>query len=415
MTTSLEQAQITGVSVGKPFVYDDNSGDNWIAVLGDDGQLFLPANDSGGFRLWQRIADSLGLGPEEAEKLKKVHDAVYDPDETLKGYLEEAEKRGVAGSTIVFNVLEGDDPYSLVGTTVTTMPDFYALDQQTIRDAQFFKAHGELPAEKLNDRFTWKSSGCALVDGRLYWALTRNGYGEMAGDPHFRETQQETVLIASDDGGETWSPSAEEALAHPTFPGTSFASPYFIDYGESDERPHGADRYVYAMSNNGFWDNGDFLVLGRVSRDRIAALDGSDWEFLVGEDGSQDDAWSQDAEKARHLIDRPGRLGRSGVSYLADRGRYMTIRWHYPSGSGKTNWPESVGVTDETVWDFWESPTPWGPWTQVGAHAFFPQGYYVPCILPRWQSSERIHVLTGGDFRKPEQHYKLTVVPVDLH
>lgn len=415
MTTPQLTHLISGVSVGQPFVYDDNSGDNWIAVLGDDGRLLLPANDSGGFRLWQRIADSLGLSAEEAEKLKQVHDAVYDPDETLKGYLDEAEKRGVAGSTVVFNILEGATPYSLTGTTITTMPEYYALDQQTIRDAQHFKAHGELPAEKLNDRFTWKSSGCTVVDGRLYWVLTRNGYGEMAGDHLSRETQQNAVIITSDDGGQTWSPSAKEALAHPTFPGTTFASPYFIDYGESGQRPHDADRYVYAVSNNGFWDNGDFLVLGRVLSERLASLDGADWEFLEGEDGSRDDAWTRDATRARHIIDRPGRLGRSGVSYLADRGRYMTIRWHYPSGSGKINWPESVGITDETVWEFWESPTPWGPWTQVGAHAFFPEGFYVPTILPRWQSAERIYVLTAGDFRKPAEHYKLTVVPVDLH
>ncbi|SDU79170.1 hypothetical protein [Jiangella alkaliphila] len=414
MTRSARSDPIRGVAVGEPFVYSDNSGDNWIAALGDDGTLYLPSNDSGGFRLWQRVAEALGLPGEEGERLKQADDAVYDPDETLKGYLREAEALGVAGSTVVFNTLTGDDPYTLAGTTITTMPEFYALDQQTIRDAQYFKANGRLPAQQLNDRLTWKSSGCTYADGRLYWALTRNGYGEMAGDPHHRETQQNTSIIVSADGGHTWSPNAEQALAHPMFPGTSFASPYFIDYGEGTERPHGADRYVYAVSNNGFWDNGDYLVLGRVARDRLARLDGSDWEFLEGDDGSVDTSWGHDPARARHILERRGRLGRSGVSYLPHRGRYVTIRWHYPAGSGKVDWPESTGVTDETVWDFWEAPTPWGPWVQVGAHAFFPAGYYVPAILPRWQSAGRVYVLTAGDFRKPAEHYKLTVVPVDL-
>ena len=37
-----------------------------------------------------------------------------------------------------------------------------------------------------------------------------------------------------------------------------------------------ADRYVYALSNNGFWDNGNNQVLGRVPRDQIGALKASD-------------------------------------------------------------------------------------------------------------------------------------------
>lgn len=404
---------IVGVTVGDGFTYHDNSGDNWIAALAEDGTLFIPANDSGGFNLGERIAAALELPADIAAKLK-LDDAVYDPDDDVKAVLAEAEARGVAGSTVVFNTVTGEDPYQLSGTTVTTMPSFYELDQQTIRDAQFFKAHNALPEEQLNDRCTWKSSGCSVIDGKIYWALTRNGYGEMSGDPYFRETQQNATLIVSEDGGTTWSPSAEEALAAPMFPDKTFASPYFIDYGESASRPHGADKYVYAVSNDGFWDNGDLLVLGRVLREKLPNLDGGDWDYLIGEDGADDSAWSHDASQARALIHRPGRMGRSGVNYLADRDRYITIRWHYPAGSGKTDWPESTGITDETVWEFFEAPTPWGPWTQFGAQAFFPEGYYVPCVLPKWQSADRVYVLTAGDFRKPAAYYKMTVVPIDL-
>lgn len=411
--THATSTPITGVEVGTPHIYTDNSGDNWIAALGAGGELFVPANDSGGFRLGERIAAALELEESVAARLK-LDDAVYDPDEDVRAVLAEAEARGVAGSTIVFNTVTGDDPFALRGDTVTTMPSFYALDQDTIRDAQYFKAHGVLPAERIGDRCTWKSSGCTVVDGTIYWALTRNGYGEMSGDPRFRETQQNATLITSDDGGRTWSPSARDALDHPMFPETRFAAPYFIDYGESAECPHGADEYVYAVSNNGFWDNGDELILGRVRRDRLRALDGGDWQYLAGTDGARAGDWTPDVEEARPILERRGRLGRSGVSYLADRGRYLTIGWHYPAGSGKTDWPESTGITDETVWDFFESPTPWGPWTQIGAHAFYPEGFYVPTVLPRFQSRDRIHVLTAGDFRRPEAYYKMTVVPVDL-
>lgn len=404
---------LTSVAVGEPYLYADSSGDNWIAALGDDGKLYVPSNDSGGFRLAERVASVLGLDAEQAAGLR-VYDPVYDPDDQTRKYLDAAAKLGVEGSTIVFNEVTGDNPYALDGRTITTMRDFYALDQPTIQDAQHFKRTGRLPEVQRNDRCTWKSSGCTVQDGTIYWVLTRNGYGEMAGDPLARETQQNATIVASTDFGGSWLPGPEEALHNPMFTGTSFASPYFIDYGETAHRPHGADRFVYAISNNGFWDNGDTLVLGRVPRERLDRLRGDDWQFLVGENGADENAWASQAEQARAILRRPGRLGRSGVNYLPHLGRYLTIRWHYPAGSGKTDWPEAVGVTDETVWEFYESPTPWGPWTQIGAHAFFPHGLYVPNVLPRFQSKDRIHVLTGGDFRRPAEFYKMTVVPVDI-
>jgi hypothetical protein len=406
-------APLRGVSVGTPYRYENSSGDNWIAALAPDGTLYVPSNDSGGFNLAERVADVLGLDPEEAAGLN-VYDPVYDPDGRTKAYLDRAAELGVEGSTVVFNVAEGADPYALEGRTITTMPDFYELDQVTIEDAQYFKRTGELPSAQRNDRCTWKSSGCAVIDDVLYWVVTRNGYGEMSGDPHARETQQNATIIASTDGGRSWSPSAREALDAPMFAGTAFAAPYFVDYGPSSVRPHGGEAYVYAVSNNGFWDNGDQLILGRVRRDRMPRLEAGDWEFLAGEDGLDDAAWVAEAASARPILARCGRLGRAGMSYLPLRGRYVTIGWHYPAGSGKANWPESEGVTDVTVWEFFESPTPWGPWTQIGAHAFFPEAYYVPNVLPCFQSSDRVYVMTGGDFRKPAEYYKMTIVPVDL-
>jgi hypothetical protein len=405
---------LRGVSVGTPYQYPKSSGDNWIAVLSSDGTLYVPSNDSGGFNLAERVAAVLGLGPEEASTLN-VYDPVYDPDGRTKAYLDQAAKLGVEGSTIVFNVVKGDDPYGLEGETITTMPDFYALDQPTIEDAQHFKRTGTLPPVQRNDRCTWKSSGCAVVDDVIYWVITRNGYGEMSGDPHARETHLNATIIASTDGGHTWTPDAQTALDEPMFPDRAFAAPYFIDYGPSSSvRPHGGDEYLYAVSNNGFWDNGDQLVLGRVRRDLMSRLQADDWQFLVGDDGLDDAAWVGEVSRARSILTRRGRLGRAGVSYLPHRGRYLTIGWHYPAGGGKANWPESEGVTDVTVWEFFEAPAPWGPWTQIGAHAFFPEAYYVPNVLPCFQSHDRVHVLTGGDFRKPADYYKMTVVPVDL-
>jgi hypothetical protein len=64
------------------------------------------------------------------------------------------------------------------------------------------------------------------------------------------------------------------------FPGSRFAAPYFVEYGQDGRASvDDADRYVYALSNDGFWDNGNSLVLGRVARSKIGDLRAADWQF----------------------------------------------------------------------------------------------------------------------------------------
>jgi hypothetical protein len=70
------------------------------------------------------------------------------------------------------------------------------------------------------------------------------------------------------------------------FPGRLFSTPYFIqyDYGHGETAVDNANEYVYATSNNGFWDCGDDMVLGRVARSKLALLSGKDWEYYIGGD-----------------------------------------------------------------------------------------------------------------------------------
>jgi hypothetical protein len=67
-----------------------------------------------------------------------------------------------------------------------------------------------------------------------------------------------------------------------------------------------------------------------------------------------------------------------------------------------------------TVWDFYESPTPWGPWSLVES---WPSAecFYAPAICPKFQSTNRIYVFTTGLYNySASDIYRLTVVPVDL-
>jgi len=95
-------------------------------------------------------------------------------------------------------------------------------------------------------------------------------------------------------------------------------------------------------------------------------------------------------------------------SQVSRGGRYMLIGWHYPAGGGKIKGAHTI-----TVWDFYEAPKPWGPWTRVGSQTWSPQGYYCPCICPKFQSSDKVYVVTAGDWTNKDV-YHITLVPLDL-
>ena len=66
-----------------------------------------------------------------------------------------------------------------------------------------------------------------------------------------------------------------------------------------------------------------------------------------------------------------------------------------------------------TIRDFYEAPKPWGQWTQIGSHDSSPEGYYSPEICPKFQTENKIFVLTAGYWKNTEV-YRLTVIPLEL-
>jgi hypothetical protein len=162
---------------------------------------------------------------------------------------------------------------------------------------------------------------------------------------------------------------------------------------------------VYAISNNGFWNNGDNLHLGRVRRDRLSRLQGSDWEFLGGEDGSSDAAWTEDLQQARSILTDPGKIGMSAVQYLKPLGVYLLCQWHYP--------PDTFG--GNSFWSFRVATKPWEVWCPL-PELSFADGDYNPAVMTKYSSRDgrRIVVSTAGDFRKPSTLYKLSTATIDL-
>ena len=342
-----EGQPLRAVRVGRPVPILDSQGDTWVAAWADDDNLYSPSNDTRGFRM-------------------------------------------AASANIAFNRLSGNDPLNLSGVTLNPM-------------VEYGKGSEEGP-----DGCTWKSSGCTCLEGVLYWVVARHRYGEKSGDPHRRQIAQNASIIKSVDFGRTWRRPVVDNLQQPMFPGRRFATPYFVEYGRGRTEVDNAGQYVYALSNNGFWDCGDDMVLGRVLRSKMAALNGADWEFYTGGNGIRGSAWSRNVNEAEPVVQQPGRLGMTGAVYLPARKRYLMIGWYYPAGGGKMK-----DAKTHTVWDFYEAPRPWGPWTRIGSYDSSPQGYYSPEVCPKFQNDDKVFVLTAGNWEDPKA-YRLTVVPLDL-
>ena len=334
------------VQLRDPVSVPDSHGDTWVAALTEEGDLYSPSDDTFGFG--------------------KATD-----------------------SNIAFNRLDGVNPLRLTGTTINPMSDY---GRSTLEGP---------------DGCTWKSSGCTYIDGALYWVVARHKYGERSGDPRMRQTVANASIIRSQDHGRTWSRPERENMNTPMFPGHRFATPYFLQSAGAAAGDN-TNRYVYAISNNGFWDNGDDMILGRVSRSKIAALQGEDWEYFTGGDGRAAKTWTRNMREAKPVLERPGKLGMTGAVYIPARRRYLMIGWYYPAGGGKLK-----DAATETVWDFYESFRPWGPWKRISSSRFKPQGFYCPQICPKFVSADRVYVLTAGNWNDP-RYYQLTVVPADL-
>lgn len=397
------EADIRHVQIGSPTIIRNNVGGDWVAAWADDDCLYTPSDDGGGFDVNEEAIKLLPeLTAQQKRRMRSDDWTVWD--ELTPTQNERLETRGPLG-TICFNRLSGINPIALEGVTTNRMRDFTTQDRVKQRPSD---GNGSIKVGA--DGGTWKTAGCASVDGAIYLSIARRIYGEMSGDPQLRETSANASLIKSTNFGKTWIRSAEDNMGSPMFPAARFPAPYLIDYGSGNHFIDGADLYVYAVSNNGFWDNGDALILGRVPRQRIGLLDGADWEFFKGGDGRASGNWTRDPIPAAPILEHTGRLGQTGVVYLPARGRYMTIGWYYTAGSGKAKGP---GGGKETVWDFYESPAPWGSWRRVASHTWSTEGYFCPSICPKFQSRDRIYVFTTGYWRNPDV-YRLTVVPIHL-
>ena len=162
---------------------------------------------------------------------------------------------GACSSNLALNRISGVLPPDVHGQTVNSMSQFGGW--------------GEIRKE---DGAMWKACGLASIDGALYMTVSRHLNPDYA--PWIQQTWDASI-IRSIGQGKTWTPAPK--LDHAMFPGRMFSTPFFVMYGRDGS---GMGDYVYAVSNDGAWNNGNWMTMGRVRRDRIARLNSADWEFV---------------------------------------------------------------------------------------------------------------------------------------
>ena len=233
---------------------------------------------------------------------------------------------------LCFNELTGPDLQHLQGAQVNQM-------------AEYGGAQHTGP-----DHATWKATGQECIDGVFYAFVDRNVYGSASKD--HRQTSSNASLIESHDGGHTWKRTAQENYDSPMWPGSRFGAPGFIHHGQNggQVQQDNATQFVYAITNNGFWDNGDDMILARVARADLPKLRASDWSYYTAGDGLADGSWSNRIGDAKPILSLPGKFGWISPTYIAALHRYLLVSWSVTT----KKWFEPQRVT----YDFYQAEQP---------------------------------------------------------
>ena len=362
---------LTAVSIGDPVRYNDRqekpvNGDTWSCAWTNTGEVFSIFDDTAGF--------NLDLKPS-------------------------------AGRNVALAGFGRTHPPDLVGRTVNGMEEF-GVQNQLGRDGA-----------------CWKGNGLISVDGALYMSVSRHWYHVK--DYDHRQISRDASIIVSTDNGETFKPTPYHAqpLPNPLFPGPNFATPFFLDAGQDEKLPPTAPEtlreYVYAVSTDGYWDNGNALNLGRVPRDKIGNLRIDDWEFFCGtRDEKPAPIWRKGQpglEACYPILSKPYCFGQTGILYLPGANRYVIIGWHYPY-LDREEWNHSVAQ-----WDFYSAENPWGPWELIHTHRWETEGFYNPVMPSAFLSEDGLSgwALVCGDFNThshpiDETLYTLWMIPISF-
>ena len=301
-----------------------------------------------------------------------------------------------SGSNMLFGKFISESP--LTGANINTMPGFGTMTQL------------------LSDNAAAKEGGLFCLNGNIYMTYGREAWITRTGFPTLF-TFTGGAVIKSTDHGVTWanhqspnSPTTAGAVPTPVGTATMFqsmtdmAAATFVMYGADDGtlgyRVDNADAYVYFVTGNATYNNGNALYMARVPRAKLPALNGADYTYFTGGDGALDANWSATQSAAAALSFSPtpaaGTLsGSTTIQYIPSVGRYLLFDW----------WDNGISA-GSTQWLVYESQHPWGPWALVNTTDWIGNGaFYNPAVLMRSalaaapnDASHPLTLLFSGDY-----------------
>lgn len=342
---------------------------------------------------------------------------------------------------IVF--MKGNSPDHLQASTVNCMTSY-----------------GVRGGGRSRDGCSWKTGGITRVGNAVYLAVARQlGRCSAGRQHHGLQPSYNASIVKSLDGGRTWinswgvrgphgsAPgfSAKYHRFRAMFPGQQFSAPFFIQYGPGNTRTaDGGDKYVYAVSNDGYAYNGNYLHLARVPIDRV--LDRNAWRYYHGRAGGAGNLWTRSNAGATRILQVRHGLSQPAIQYLPRFHRYLLTSFTY--SRARSDFP-TRSQTPYTRFRFYSAPHPWGPWRRqldtgarrdmwcrhvcrvtrqpgdaaldVGRPSDW-LGLYDPALVQKFVFT-RAHrsqvLLTSGDFRNPTRYrganlYRLHAVPFNL-
>jgi hypothetical protein len=257
---------------------------------------------------------------------------------------------------------------------------------------------------------TWKANGMTCIDGVLYLSVSQHsGAGEY---PDCVQRVYDASIVRSEDHGKTW--SAKPLAGKGMFPGPRFATPFFVQFGQNGQ---GAmDNFIYAVSSSGTWNNGNYMVLGRVKRNFIWCLRPTDWEFFHHADDNGNPVWTSKVEQAGGIFKHRGFTSMTGIQWVPAVERFIMGQWAYANLDQPHPW-------GQTMLCLYEAPKPWGPWKHFHIEEDWGQGraFYNPSLPAKWfeDGGKRMWMTMAGDFcnhnmSSPRFSYGFTVQKMEL-
>lgn len=325
-----------------------------------------------------------------------------------------------------FNRLKGSDWNVLTGQLVNPMAEYGLNGAYLDQSAKLV----ERDWSKIPRGPNWKVTGADCIDGVFYAFVAENWYGNQKAyggdrmDSAMRQTVKNMSLIKSTDKGLTWTRPMAANAAMPMWTNKMFSTAFFFKYGQNggNTQQDSQDKYVYAMSNDGYWNSGSALYLGRVLRAKIGHLNAADWEYF------SNGTWSPDLNLATPVPGLPNGENKCTMGtpvWLAALHKYVAPVWYDTGDYHEWYFPKDV------TFSFYQADHPWGPWAYVGATSALEfigdrtgnaHRWYGPVFSPKFITAHpdgsvtAIMLFSGSTWENtPNSLYKNNTCPVTFY